>query len=175
MKITIFGSAKPHSGEPAYDEAVLFGRLCAQAGHTVLTGGYIGTMEAVSRGAAEAGGHVIGVTCKEIEDWRGTRANPWVKEEWLTPTLNERIRRLAMDCDAAVALPGGPGTLAELATFWNLLIIHTIPSRPLILVGAGWRAVIETYFRELDDCFRTDDRNWVRFAPDVERVLALLD
>lgn len=39
--------------------------MLAERGHIVLNGGYIGTMEAVSRGAAEAGGHVIGVTCEE--------------------------------------------------------------------------------------------------------------
>ena len=50
----------------AYAEALALGELLAQRGHTVLTGGYMGTMEAVSDGAAAAGGHVIGVTCDEI-------------------------------------------------------------------------------------------------------------
>jgi len=50
-----------------------------------------GTMEAVSRGAAEAGGHVIGVTCEDIEKWRPIGANAWVKEEWRKKTLTERL------------------------------------------------------------------------------------
>ena len=83
------------------------------AGHTVLTGGYMGSMEAVSRGANEAGGHVIGVTCADIEAWRGSRANAWVKEERRFATLQERLNELILACDAAIALPGGPGTLAE--------------------------------------------------------------
>ena len=58
----------------------------------MLTGGYIGTMEAVSRGAAEAGGHVIGVTCEEIEAWRPVRVNAWVKEEIRRKTLMERLQ-----------------------------------------------------------------------------------
>ncbi len=81
MNITIFGGSQPKPGSPAYAEAYELGKLLALAGHTVLTGGYMGTMEAVSRGANEAGGHVIGVTCADIEAWRGTRANAWVKEE----------------------------------------------------------------------------------------------
>ena len=81
MNISVFGGSKPKEGETAYSEAMELGKLLAQRGHTVLTGGYIGTMEAVSRGASEAGGHVIGVTCEDIEDWRGVRPNQWVKEE----------------------------------------------------------------------------------------------
>ena len=87
------------------------GEHLASSGHTVLTGGYIGTMEAVSRGAAETGGHVIGVTCMEIERWRGVSANSWVLEEWKVETLLERLQILIKECDAAIALPGGPGTL----------------------------------------------------------------
>jgi len=66
--------------EPDYAQALHLGKLLGQAGCTVLTGGYIGTMEAVSRGAAENGGHVIGVTCEEIETWRKVRVNRWVKK-----------------------------------------------------------------------------------------------
>ena len=57
MKISIFGGSHPKPGDQAYEEAMLLGRLLAIAGHTILTGGYIGTMEAASRGASEAGGH----------------------------------------------------------------------------------------------------------------------
>ena len=69
-RITVFGGSKPRPSQPAYQEALLLGQLLGSQGYTVLTGGYIGTMEAVSRGAAESGGHVIGVTCDEIERWR---------------------------------------------------------------------------------------------------------
>ncbi len=67
MRVSVFGGSQPKEGDAAYTEAQELGRLLAERGHTVLTGGYIGTMEAVSRGANEAGGHVIGVTCEDIE------------------------------------------------------------------------------------------------------------
>ena len=70
MNITVFGGAQPKEGSAAYEEARELGKLLAERGHAVLTGGYMGTMEAVSRGASEAGGHVIGVTCEDIEEWR---------------------------------------------------------------------------------------------------------
>ena len=78
----------------------------------MLTGGYIGTMEAASRGAAEAGGHVIGVTCQEVETWRRVTPNAWVLEEWRYPTLHERLLALIDGCDAAIALPRRRGNAA---------------------------------------------------------------
>ncbi|HWQ84126.1 MAG TPA: hypothetical protein VN363_06135, partial [Anaerolineales bacterium] len=83
--ITVFGGSQIQPGMPDYLAAQRLGGLLAMAGHCVLTGGYIGAMEAVSRGAAEAGGHVIGVTCAEIEAWRPGKANAWVKEERCFP------------------------------------------------------------------------------------------
>ncbi|MFQ5342158.1 MAG: hypothetical protein ACE5F6_11500, partial [Anaerolineae bacterium] len=60
--VAVFGGGAPPPGSPAYAEAERLGRLLARAGYSVLNGGYSGTMEAVSRGANEAGGHVIAVT-----------------------------------------------------------------------------------------------------------------
>src|SRR5512147_442866 len=104
MNVTVFGGAAAIPGTAAYQEAERLGCLLAQAGHVVLTGGYMGAMEAVSRGAADAGGHVIGVTCLEIERWRNTQANAWVREEWKTSTLVDRLVLLMDRCDAALAL-----------------------------------------------------------------------
>src|SRR5258706_7067007 len=112
MNISVFGGSQPKEGDAAYVEAQELGKLLAEHGHTVLTGGYIGTMEAVSKGASEAGGHVIGVTCDEIERWRAVKANAWVQEERRYPTVRARLDALIEGCQAAIALPGGPRTLA---------------------------------------------------------------
>ena len=145
MKITVFGGSHPEPGSQAYRQAYDLGRLLGAAGHTVLTGGYIGTMEAVSRGAAEAGAHVIGVTCDEIESWRPVKPNAWVQEERRFARLNERLEELVRACDGAIALPGGPGTLTEIALTWNLMIVAAIHPKPLILVGPGWKAVFRAW------------------------------
>lgn len=168
MKISVFGSARPQPGQPDYETAYNLGRLIGQGGHTLLTGGYMGTMEAASRGAAEAGGHVIGVTCEEIERWRPTGANPWVGEEIRARTLVERIAILIRECDAAIALPGSAGTLAEISLFWNHLIIQAIPPKPLILVGAGWQNVFHTLFLEMDHLLAPNEQRWLIFAPDYQ-------
>lgn len=151
------------------------GRLLAQRGHTVLTGGYIGTMEAVSRGAHEAGGHVVGVTCEEIENWRNVGANRWVKEERKKKTLLERLQALIEDCDAAIALPGGPGTLTEIALTWNLMIIGALHRRPLILVGDGWQSVFDQVFTRLDEYTPAGQRELLSFAEDVKTAVEMLE
>ncbi len=175
MKIAVFGGSQPKEGETAYAEAQELGRLLAERGHTVLTGGYIGTMEAVSRGAAEAGGHVIGVTCAEIEKWRPVGVNRWVKEEWKKETLIERLQAIVEGSDAAMALPGGPGTLTEIALTWNLMIIESLHRRPLILIGDGWQSVFGQVFTILGDYTSQTQRELVQFAPDVETAVEMLD
>jgi uncharacterized protein (TIGR00730 family) len=174
MHVTIFGGANPLPTDPAYAEAERLGRLLAQAGHAVLTGGYIGTMEAASKGAAEAGGHVIGVTCEEIERWRGVKANPWVKEEWRCQTLDERLVRLMDSCQAAIALPGGVGTLVEIVLLWNRMLIQATPARPLILVGQGWQKTIQTFLDTQDGYVTAPHRHLVQFAPTVGGAVELL-
>src|SRR5215216_3329793 len=97
MRISVFGGSQPREADVAYAEAMELGSLLAQHGHTVLTGGYIGVMEAVSRGAQGAGGHVIGVTCEDIETWRPIKANAWVMEEIRKKTLVERLHTSSMN------------------------------------------------------------------------------
>lgn len=150
------------------------GRLLARAGHTVVTGGYIGTMEAVSRGACEEAGHTIGVTCDEIEAWRPVRPNAWVREEWRSSRLLMRIERLVTGCDAAIVLPGGAGTLAELALMWNLMLVQVIPVRPLILVGHGWRMVFDALLGPLGPYVPGPARELIAFAGDVEEAVQRL-
>jgi uncharacterized protein (TIGR00730 family) len=171
MNVTVFGGAKPTPQDPAYLEAFHLGELLGRAGYTVLTGGYVGTMEAVSRGASEAGAHVIGITCEEIENWRPIRANPWVREERRYPTLRERLFALIDHSEAAIALPGGAGTLAEISLVWNQLIIASLPPRPLILVGPAWRTVFQTLFVSLSEYINERERGWLYFADTAEEAL----
>ena len=174
MKVTIFGGTLPKPGEPDYDEAVRLGYLLARSGHSVITGGYMGTMEAVSRGAAEAGGHVIGVTCLQIENWRPLGANRWVNDEWKKESLLERLEALIQKCDAALALPGGPGTLTEISLMWNMMIIGALERRPLILIGDVWRSVFDQFFQQLGAYSPPNQRRLLRFAPDAVAATALL-
>jgi uncharacterized protein (TIGR00730 family) len=174
MRVVVFGGSKPKPEEEAYRQAYQLGRLLGSAGYTVLTGGYIGTMEAVSRGANEAGGHVIGVTCEEIEAYRPGKANPWVQEEFHYPTLVERLENLMRTSDAALALPGGTGTLTEISLVWNHLLVGAIPPRPLILIGPGWKQTFQCFFQSLSDYLPSKTRDWLSFEPDVQSAFRRL-
>jgi hypothetical protein len=170
-RITVFGGSRTAPGEYDYQQAYKLGKLLGQAGFAVLTGGYIGTMEAVSRGAAENGGHVIGVTCDQIEAWRPVRPNQWVLEEKRYETLRQRLDALINGCDAALALPGGPGTLTEIALTWNLLLTESIPARPLILIGPGWKETFRKFIETQSNYIPADQRRWLSFAPNVEGAI----
>jgi len=174
MNITVFGGSSPKPESPAYQQAFTLGQSLALAGHTVLTGGYIGTMEAVSRGAAEAGGHVIGVTCSQIENWRAVKANAWVHEERRFNSLQERLHDLIYNCDIAMALPGGPGTLAEISLTWNLMVINAIPEKPLILIGEEWQLVMNSFYKNLGDYIPPVQQRLLNFSKDVESACSLL-
>ncbi len=168
-QVTVFGSSRVAPGDEAYQEAVRLGRLLVEAGYTVCSGGYAGVMEAVSRGAAEAGGVATGVT---VEPWSARlRPNAWLTRELQTPHLFERLRCL-IDSDAYVAMPGGPGTLGEVALTWNLFQTESIPLRPLILVGESWRRMIDCLRVEL----RVDARDLalLRFVGTVDEILPAL-
>lgn len=175
MNISVFGGSQPKEGDSAYEEAMLLGRFLAQRGHTVLTGGYIGTMEAVSRGASEAGGHVVGVTCEDIEAWRPVKPNRWVKEERRRKSLMERLQALVEECDAAIALPGGPGTLTEIALTWNLMIVESRHRSPLILVGRGWQSTFDQFFKEFYTYMPVNQRELLLFAEDVQTAVEMLE
>ena len=174
LRVTVFGGSKPKPGEPAYEDALKLGRLIGSAGFTVLTGGYIGTMEAVSRGVAETGGHVIGVTCDEIESWRPVKPNPWVQEEMRYPTLRQRLYALIDHCDIALALPGGIGTLAEVAVMWSQLQTGASEPRKLVLIGDGWETTVKAFYASLGTYVAQKDREWIHFAQDVDFAVNLI-
>lgn len=176
MIISVFGGSAPRSGEPAYQEAQQLGYRLGSSGHTLLTGGYVGVMEAVSRGGREAGAHVIGATCSQIEKSHLDRKpNPYLDEEWRFDTLQERLAALVQRCDAAIAMPGGVGTLAEISIMWNEMIIQTIPHHPLILYGNGWQKTLEQFISQLGSYISERDRKLLMFAPDIESTIEMID
>lgn len=143
--ISVFGSARPRPGDEAYVQAYMVGQLLAKTGFTVATGGYSGTMAAVSQGAAEAGGHVIGVTSGVIERFRPMKANQWVTEEVWYENLRDRLLHLVTHNHGMVALPGGIGTLSELTLAWSFMQVQEIEPRPLVLFGPVWRNMLDTF------------------------------
>ena len=147
--ITVFGSSLPAEGNTAYDDAQRLGRLLAEAGYAVCNGGYGGLMEASARGAREAGGHTVGITCVI---WPRP-ANPHIVEEVRTKSFAERLMTLIERGDAYIVLPGGTGTLAELALAWEMMnkgsLSKTVGGRkPLLAMSPYWQPVIDCLKQE---------------------------
>ena len=136
--VTVFGSSRPAPGSEAYQTAQRLGELLARAGFIVTTGGYGGTMEAVSHGAREAGGKTIGVTAAVFN----SAANRWVEEEIRVATWQERLLKLVELGAGYVVLPGGTGTLVELSVVWEWLNKGFMVGKPLIILGEFWQPVV---------------------------------
>jgi uncharacterized protein (TIGR00730 family) len=132
--IGVLGSGRIEPGDARHAAAVTLGGALARAGYDVATGGYGGLMGAVSQGAADAGGRVVGLTMRA---WSELRANRWVTDEIVAEDWFDRLRRLAA-CDVLVALEGGLGTLAELSTAWANAQTDPETNPPLVLVGPAW-------------------------------------
>jgi uncharacterized protein (TIGR00725 family) len=151
--ITVFGSSRPEVGSPDYEEARALGRALAERGFAVCTGGYGGVMEAVSRGAKEAGGKTYGVTA----EFFAPKANAWVDVEVRKKTWQERLFGLIDMGDGFVACKGGTGTLAELAVVWEMLNKSVIREKPFAVFGSFWQPILDCV-REVE--FGPSARAW---------------
>jgi len=133
--VTIFGSARFPEGSRWYDEARKLGRLLAESGYSVVTGGGPGAMEAGNRGATESGrpNSSIGLDIKLPYE---QRANPYVQRGVGFHYFFVRKVMLAYSAQAYVYMPGGFGTLDELTELITLVQTKKISVKiPMILVG----------------------------------------
>jgi len=143
--VCVFGSNDAQQGDLDYEFARGVGKALGGLGYVVANGGYAGTMEASARGAKEAGGPTIAVTCKV---WNSP-ANQYMDEVVQTCDLFDRVRRLIDMADGGfVVLPGGTGTLVEFSLAWELMAKRMITPRPLVCMSAFWRPVVELMVRQ---------------------------
>jgi uncharacterized protein (TIGR00730 family) len=143
--VSVFGSREPQPGSALYESSKKLGHLLAKAGFVVATGGYEGTMAAISQGAAEAGGLTIGVTSAAVEASRDTSANRWIGQEIRFETLHDRLYHLVTENQAMVVLDGGIGTLSEFTLAWSLIQVGEIEERPLVIMGQLWKEILPLF------------------------------
>ena len=134
--IAVFGSSEPAPGEPLYEQARELGGLLAGAGFVVVTGGYAGVMEGVSRGARENRGSTLGVIC---ETFGHRTPNRYLDRSISTPDLYLRQKELVERSRGYVVLEGRAGTVSELALLWALHRAGCLGRRPVILLGRYWK------------------------------------
>lgn len=171
-RISVFGSSQSEPGDDDYENAVRLGGLLAERGHTVINGGYGGLMEAVSAGAAGAGGEVIGVTAPTVFPGR-SGANRYLTSEQPAPDLVRRIGTMLDISDAAIALPGSLGTLTELVMTWNVNFVAQFSGKtpiPLIAVGSPWSDLVPLLTKGV-----STNGDLVTCVSSVEAAVALID
>ncbi|MFC1652857.1 LOG family protein [Planctomycetota bacterium] len=150
--ITLFGSGKAVSGDGLFELAFTVGQTVGQRGYTLANGGYGGTMLAAAQGAREAGGQVIGVTCKALGR---SDPNAYVTEERVTEDLDERLVTLVQLGDAYGVLPGATGTLLELARVWEFANKGLMARpKPIVFIGEFWRPLVALMAAKDTDCMR---------------------
>ena len=165
--ITIFGTARARPGDSIFTLAMETGRLLAQAGFTIANGGYGGTMLAAAKGAAEAGGEIIGVTCSAF---KSSRANEYITREIVTGSLDERLETLVKLGQAYIVLPGGTGTLLELAKVWELKNKGFLKGdKPIILLDGFWKPLVELI--ATDDA---DSSRFVKLADEPKQAVEMI-
>jgi uncharacterized protein (TIGR00730 family) len=128
--IGVFGSARTLPTDPLYADGIRLGKALAEAGMAVITGGGPGVMEAVNKGAAEAGGASVGLG---IELPFETDMNPYVTHDLLFRYFFVRKVMFLKYSVGFVAMPGGYGTFDELFEALTLVQTGKVRSFPIVL------------------------------------------
>jgi hypothetical protein len=168
--ISVFGGRHPAPGDEEYLQAEKLGSLLAARGYAVMSGGYSGVMEAVSRGAMQAGGTAIGVT---MEIFGTLPPNPFLSSEIRSRDFFERLGILTSRADGFIALRGGMGTLTEVGLIWNMLQTKTMLHKPMILLGSFWKPLLRAISDYLVIARR--DLDLLHFVDGPDEAVALLD
>ena len=139
--VSVFGSARTKSEDPAYRAAVEVGAGLARAGYAVITGGGPGMMEAANRGCHEAGGTSVGLGI-ELPHEQGM--NDYVDLGVNFRYFFARKTMFVKYSDGFVVMPGGMGTLDELFEALTLVQTRKVLGFPVVLVGGGfWGPLVE--------------------------------
>ncbi|MFC5678188.1 TIGR00730 family Rossman fold protein [Aeromicrobium endophyticum] len=162
--------------DPVYAEAArLTGRTLAERGiDVVYGGGHVGLMGAVADAAIDAGGRVVGVIPRQLDDRE--LAHRGVTELHVVESMHERKQLMADLSDAFIALPGGAGTLEEVAEQWTWaqLTIHAKPSGFLDVAGfwAPMRQMLDSMVSA--GFVRAEQSGIVTFDDDLDSLLQAL-
>jgi uncharacterized protein (TIGR00730 family) len=172
--ITVFGSARTPEGHPYYDLARTIGRRLAEEGYAVITGGGGGAMAAANRGCQEAGGLSIGCN---IELPHEQSLNPYVDLAVEFRYFFVRKVMFVKYADGFVIMPGGFGTLDELAEALTLIQTGKIHHFPVIMVGTSYWSGLVAWMRNtllVQEAISPGDLDLLSLTDDPEEVVRIL-
>ena len=166
--VTIFGGSRCSEKSEEYQQAKQVGALLAEAGFTICTGGYLGVMEAASRGAREKGGRVFGIVMNQFK----SEPNRYLTDKVATDHFYDRLQHLITRSVGFIALRGGMGTVTEISLVWNKLQTGILAKRPMILLGDCWKDVVGAWEKNL--AVSKSDLSYLDFASSAEEAVQLM-
>jgi hypothetical protein len=172
--ISVFGSARTPTGHPTYALAERVGRKLAKAGFAAITGGGPGTMEAVNKGASEAGGVSVGLGIEL--PWEAD-LNPWVDIGVNFRYFFARKMMFVKYSQGYIVLPGGLGTLDELFEAMTLVQTRKITSFPIVLLGVEhWTGLLDWMRGSMlaAGTIAQSDLDMLTLTDDVDEAIALM-
>jgi uncharacterized protein (TIGR00730 family) len=172
--VAVFGSARTQPDDPHYELGVKVGSALAHAGFGVITGGGPGAMEAVNKGATEAGGQSIGLG---IELPFETSMNEYVNQGMEFRYFFVRKTMFIKYSQGFIVLPGGMGTLDELFEALTLAQTGKINSFPIVLMGvSAWTGLVD-WMRDTmlaDGRISQSDLDRLTITDDVDEAVELM-
>jgi len=172
--VSIFGSARAKEDHRDYKKARKLGKMLAENGITVLTGGGPGVMEAANRGATESGGQSIGVN---IELPFEQKPNPYAKKIISFNYFFVRKVMLVKYASAFVIFPGGFGTMDELFEAITLIQTKKMKYFPLILVEQDyWKGLIDWLKDTMlaNGFISKNDLDLIIIEDDLHKIMAII-
>lgn len=166
--VTIFGGSKCLPDSSEYKDAKELGKRLAEAEFTICTGGYLGVMEAASRGAREADGRVFGIVMNQFK----SEPNRYLTDKVATDHFYDRLQNLITRSVGFVALRGGMGTVTEISLVWNKLQTGVLSRRPLVLLGDCWVDIVESWQKNL--VVSDQDVAYLNLTNDVDTAVKII-
>ncbi|CAJ1993007.1 ribosomal protein L32-like protein [Leishmania donovani] len=180
--VAVFGWSHTEVGMPRWQQAEDVGRLAAQNGFTVITGGYGGSMEAVSKGAREvrdaaaagsaaASAEVVGIVVSEVFPDRLTEGNKYLTKLLDSTSMLHRIEQLTTHSRYFIVLPGTTGTLQELVTIWVQKTIHPsdLPMPVIVAFRDPWEKCCQGIIESLQ--LSSHQANAIHFVDTPEEAI----
>lgn len=176
MTIAVYAASSTKVKQDYIDNSYRLGKIIAEHSHTLIYGaGAVGLMGAVASGALSSKGKVIGVIPQFMVDqgWQNDECSELI----VTNNMHERKAYIAEHADAMIALPGGIGTLEELAEIltWKQLGLHT---KPIVIFNIqDYYDKLLSFFYQMteENMIRDIHLNMFRVANSADEVLTAIN
>ena len=179
FRVTIFGSARIKNNSSVYKQIYALGKMLAENGIDIVTGGGPGLMAAASNGH-KAGrknkknsSHAIGL---EIDLPKEQKTNKGVDILRKFKRFSNRLDNFMLLSNVIVIAPGGVGTLLELFYSWQLVQVNHICHIPLIIIGDHYKGLLKwlTNYPMKKKYFKKKDLDLLFLATDYKQAMKLI-